>query len=405
MPDLGHTMETGRVVEWLKVVGDPVNKGETLAIIESDKVSVEIESPGAGVLLKVVAEAGAEVPVGATLGLVGAPGEADASEKMAVEILARQANSAAADAAREGAPEGGAVAARSALAARKSERRKERSRASPVARKTAEELGVDLATVAGTGPRGLISKDDVMRAAAESNASEAAAVARDVGDIVRIPLTGTRGAIAERMQRSWRLAPMVTLVSYADVGALLRRREEDGDRVSINDLIARALAIALTGHPALNAWLIGDAIEQVGEVNLSVAVAHDEGLAVPVVRSAQRKTVYEISHDIKRLSEAAKADRLEPADVADGTFTITNLGAWGIDLFTPILNPPQVGILGVGRVNQHPVPSADSVAFVDRLGLCLVFDHRATDGAHAAAMLQSLVAVLGEPDHLYAAAE
>jgi pyruvate dehydrogenase E2 component (dihydrolipoamide acetyltransferase) len=206
-----------------------------------------------------------------------------------------------------------------------------------------------------------------------------------------------RKTIAHRMQRAWREAPMVTLVTHAEVARLLAEREAAGGRVSINDLVLRATALALMRHPRLNAWWMGEELKQVRDVNLGVAVAVDDGLVVPVVRAAQRKTVTEIAAEVAALGEKARAGRLAPADVADGTFSVSNLGAWGIDLFTPILNPPQVAILGVGRVNRVPQEAPSGIAFTSTLALCLVFDHRAVDGAAGAAMLQTLVQLLNDP--------
>jgi pyruvate dehydrogenase E2 component (dihydrolipoamide acetyltransferase) len=381
MPNLGHTMEEGTVREWLKKEGEPVRKGDVLAVVESDKASFDVESPGDGVLLKVVVADGGVVPVGATIAVVGprgaplpdlgAPGAAPGRESPAVRPEPPRPAAAA--------PPAGA-----------------RLQVSPVARALARELGVDLATVTGSGPGGLVTREDVRRAA-----DTRPAPGGEAEGIVTIPLSPMRRTIAQRMQRSWRDAPMVTLVTHADVSQLLAHRAADGGRVSINDLILRATALALTRHPRLNAWWLKEQLEQVRDVNLGVAVAVEDGLVVPVVRAAQRKTVTEIGAEVAALSEKARAGRLAAADVADGTFSVSNLGAWGIDLFTPIINPPQVAILGVGRVNRVPQETPGGVAFTSALALCLVFDHRAVDGAAGAAMLQTLVQLLGDPARVF----
>ncbi|HSD28870.1 MAG TPA: 2-oxo acid dehydrogenase subunit E2, partial [Vicinamibacteria bacterium] len=220
-----------------------------------------------------------------------------------------------------------------------------------------------------------------------------------------VPLTSMRRTIAERMQRAWRDTPMVTLVTHAEVTALLDARYAGGTRVGINELILRATAVALTRHPRLNAWWREGALHQVRDVNLGVAVAVEDGLVVPVVRRAQQKTVAAIGAEVAALGEKARRMGLGAADVADGTFTVTNLGAWGIDLFTPIINPPQVAILGVGRVNRVPRETPTGFTFVSELALGLVFDHRAVDGAGGAAMLKTLVELLGDPARVLAPAK
>jgi pyruvate dehydrogenase E2 component (dihydrolipoamide acetyltransferase) len=418
MPNLGHTMEQGTVREWLRKEGDHVRKGDVLVVVETDKANFDVESPGDGVLLRIVVAEGTVVPVGATIGVVGAPG-APLPDLGPAEIRASHAARAearaetGADAPMAGAPVGtvsGAVpapvetVATGAPATTSAGRRQ----VSPVARSLAQELGVDLARVEGTGPGGLVTKEDVRRAAESPRPAPVAAApvasGRAEAGITVVPLTSMRRTIAERMQRSWRDAPMVTLVTHADVTALLDARQGAGPRVGINDLILRATALALGRHPRLNAWWQAGELRQVRDVNLGVAVAVEDGLVVPVVREAQRKTVAEIGAEVAALGEKARRQGLGAADVADGTFTVTNLGAWGIDLFTPIINPPQVAILGVGRVNRAPRETPAGVAFVSQLALCLVFDHRAADGAGGAAMLKTLVELLGDPARVLAPA-
>ena len=404
MPNLGHTMEQGIVREWLRKEGEHIRKGDVLVVIETDKANFDVESPGDGVLLKIVVPEGTVVPVGATIGVVGAPGtllpdlgpaDARAQRAPAAEALPAAAPTRAAtpvEAVSAGAP------VRSAG----------RRQVSPVARSLAQELSVDLSLVEGTGPGGLVTKEDVRRAAEPPGGARgtvpAAAGLAEAG-ITVVPLTSMRRTIAERMQRSWREAPMVTLVTHADVTALLDARHAGDTRIGINDLILRATAVALTHHPRLNAWWREGELRQVRDVNLGVAVAVEDGLVVPVVREAQHKTVTEIGAEVAALGEKARRSTLGAADVADGTFTVTNLGAWGIDLFTPIINPPQVAILGVGRVTRVPRETPAGFTFVSQLALCLVFDHRAVDGAGGAAMLKTLVELLGDPARVLAPEE
>jgi pyruvate dehydrogenase E2 component (dihydrolipoamide acetyltransferase) len=386
MPNLGHTMEQGTVREWLRKEGETVRKGDVVVIIETDKAAFDVESPGDGVLLKIVVPEGTVVPVGATIGVVGAPGTPLPDLGPAATGTASgptaQAPVEPVPASAPGKPAG-------------------RRQVSPVARSLAQELRVDLSLVEGTGPGGLVTKEDVRRTAESPGAARSAAVSASSGvaeaGITVVPLTSMRRTIAERMQRSWRETPMVTLVTHAEVTALLDARHAGGPRVGINEAILRATAVALTRHPRLNAWWREGELRQVRDVNLGVAVAVEDGLVVPVVRQAQRKTVTEIGAEVVALGLKARRSGLGAVDVADGTFTVTNLGAWGIDLFTPIINPPQVAILGVGRANRVPRETPTGFTFVTELALCLVFDHRAVDGAVGAAMLKTLVELLGDP--------
>lgn len=403
MPNLGHTMERGIVREWLRKEGDAVRRGDVLVVVETDKANFDVESPGDGVLLKIAVPEGTAVPVGFTIGVVGAPGT-PLPDLGPVPVSTAATGSGATGSAAPAQPAlpspAGSAPPTGAPAGRR--------QISPVARAVARELGVDPSTVSGTGPGGLVTKDDVRRAAAEGAgvpavgpASPAADTAAESG-ITVVPLTPMRRTIAERMQRSWRDAPMVTLVTHADVTALLAQRESAATRVGVNDLILRATAMALSQHPRLNGWWQEGSLRQVRDVNLGVAVLVDDGLVVPVVRAAQRKSVAEIAAEVAALGARARQGALGAADVTDGTFTVSNLGAWGIDLFTPIINPPQVAILGVGRVNRVPRETPTGFSFASQLALCLVFDHRAVDGAGGARLLQTLVELLGDPPRVLA---
>jgi pyruvate dehydrogenase E2 component (dihydrolipoamide acetyltransferase) len=402
MPNLGHTMEQGTVREWVRREGEPVRKGEVVVVVETDKATYDVESPGDGVLLKIVVTGGTAVPVGATIGVVGAPGAPmpDLGPPAGGAGRAVPAAPGPAAAPSAGGP-AGAPASAAGLAPAPAPGLAGRRQVSPVARALARELGVDLAAVQGTGPGGLITRDDV-REAAGARAGGGAAPAE--AGVTVVPLSPMRRTIGERMQRSWREAPMVTLVAHADVARLLAARETAPGRPGLNDLLLRATAMALSRHPRLNAWWQEGTLRQVRDVNLGVAVAVDDGLVVPVVRAAQRKSAGEIAGEVAALSAKARGPGLGAADVADGTFTVSNLGAWGVDLFTPILNPPQVAILGVGRVTRAPRETAGGLAFTSQLALCLVFDHRAVDGAGAAALLRTLVELLGDPERVLAPA-
>ena len=282
----------------------------------------------------------------------------------------------------------------------------ERLKISPVARKLCEELGVDPASVTGTGPGGRITRDDVQKAAEAAKAAPAPAAAPGAAGET-IPLRGMRGRVAERMFQSWNTIPRVTEVMLVDMNATVSFRQamlaqweqQYGVRISLNDLITKAVAAALRRHPRLNATLVDQEVHLHENVNVGVAVNLDEGLIVPVIADADRKDLGQVARQSRELAEKARAVpmRLSPDEVSNGTFTITNLGTTGIELFTPIINPPQVAILGVGMVQRRPVVVGDALAIRPSVYLCLVFDHRAVDGVPAANFLQELQRLLEKP--------
>ena len=451
MPSLGHTMEKGKIIEWLKQEGDAVAKGEPLVVIETDKVITEVESPVDGVLLKIAVAAEEERPIGSPLVLLGSADE-QLSEADIQQLLGDGAAAAPAAPAAPLPPTPAPTPAASPRAAAAGERVKispiarklcdelgidpgtvtgtgpggritredvqkaaqaapapvaaERVKISPVARKLCEEMGVDPASVTGTGPGGRITRDDVLKAAEAAKAAPVAA-AVPVGAGETIPLRGMRGRVAERMFQSWNTIPRVTEVMLVDMNATVTFRQamlaqweqQYGVRISLNDLITKAVAAALRRHPRLNATLVDQEVQLHESVNVGVAVNLDEGLIVPVIADADRKDLGQIARESRELAEKARAVpmRLSPDEVSNGTFTITNLGTTGIDLFTPIINPPQVAILGVGMVQRRPVVVGDALAIRPSVYLCLVFDHRAVDGVPAANFLQELQRLLEKP--------
>lgn len=415
MPSLGHTMEKGKIIEWLKKEGDTVAKGEPLIIIETDKVITEVESPAAGVVLKIVVEQEQERPIGATLALLGNAGE-QISDAELQQWLGPVVTTPAAPAA--GAPPPALIAASRADTAARSDG--ERLKVSPIARKLAEELGIDAAIIQGTGPGGRITKDDVLRVAEAQKAALAGTVVAPVALPVAvtpaptttrlsttktIPLRGMRGRVAERMLQSWNTIPRVTEVMLVDMSATVAFREamqgqweqQYGQRISLNDMMTKAVAVALKRHPRLNATLVEQEVRLHDAINVGVAVNLEEGLVVPVIAHADQKDLGHIARDSRALAEKARAGRLQLDDMSDGTFTITNLGTTGIDLFTPIINPPQVAILGVGMVQRRPVVVGDALAIRPSVYLSLVFDHRAVDGVPSANFLQELKNLLEKP--------
>jgi len=267
-------------------------------------------------------------------------------------------------------------------------------RASPVARKMAAEASVDLTSVPGTGPRGMVMRKDIERALAEPIAPQP------------LPLTGLRGIIAERLSAGWRERPQVTLTTDADATNLVSARQqmlaESGEKIAYDAFLVKCVARALTEHPALNARLGKAGIELLPDINVGVAVDTDRGLLVPVVHDAPRLTLRQVQAELQSLAERAHTGRSLPDDLAGGTFTITNLGMYEIDAFTPIINPPECAILGVGRIVARPVGLGGQVVLREMLALSLSFDHRLVDGGPAARFLQRVKQWIERPFALFA---
>ena len=451
MPSLGHTMEKGKIIEWLKQEGEAVSKGEPLVVIETDKVITEVESPADGVVLKIAVAAEEERPIGTPLVLLGSAGE-ELSESDLQQLLGDDPATAPVSPPAVPAPAPVPPPVAPSRAAAPGERVKispiarklcdelgidpatltgsgpggritredvekaaqaapvpaaERVKISPVARKLCEEKGIDPASVTGTGPGGRITRDDVLNAAEAAKAAPAPSAAPLAAAGSTIPLQGMRGRVAERMFQSWNSIPRVTEVMLVDMNATVSFRQamlaqweqQYGVRISLNDLITKAVAVTLRRHPRLNATLVDREVRLHENVNVGVAVNLDEGLIVPVVADADRKDLGQIARESRELAEKARAVpmRLSPDEVSNGTFTITNLGTTGIELFTPIINPPQVAILGVGMVQRRPVVVGDALAVRPSVYLSLVFDHRAVDGVPAANFLQELQGLLEKP--------
>ena len=367
MPNLGHTMEEGKVSEWLKRVGDPVAKGEVIAVVESDKASFDVEAPADGTLLAIDAQDGAVVSVGATIGVIGTPGE-----------LRDEGSAAAPPAAHAATGAAGAVAVDTPSTA-PAQPRSGRLKISPAARSLAEELGVDPAGIIAGSADGMINRDDV-RAFAVSQAAAST------------PLSPMRRAIATATGRAWQTIPHVALQSHADVDSLL------ASGAGITASIARATALALREHPAFNGWLVDERFEASRHVNLALAISTPDGLLAAVVPQAENRSVAELGQEIAALAEAARGGGLEGARTLGGSFTISSLGRWGVDAFAPIIVAPQVAILGVGRIQRVAREGdAGAVRFASALALTLVFDHRANDGFQAARLLAAIVAQLENP--------
>ena len=375
---LGHTMERGKVVEWYVSEGAEVVQGAPLFAVETDKAVVDVEAPAGGVLLRIDAPVDKEYPVGATLAWIGDSGES-LPDKADETIAAPQAVS-------------------------------DEQRVTPVARRLAERHGVDADRLEGTGPGGRVTKDDVkcainagtapaLESKAESNASSEPA--HDV-----VPLTGIRRVIAERLSAHWTGAPQVTEgidIDMTEVRAWRTAKRDEwraafGIMPSLNDVVLKAAAVALEAHPTLNSALVDGAIHRYREINLGVAVDVKDGLVVPVLRNADQLDLGGIANAVADLTARAKAGKLTLEEFEGATFTVSNLSALGVDWFTPVLNPPQCALLGVGRMRRTPAAVGREVLIRDVATFVLTFDHRALDGAPAGRFLARLKRLLESPD-------
>jgi pyruvate dehydrogenase E2 component (dihydrolipoamide acetyltransferase) len=396
MPKFGLTMHEGTIQRFFKAPGEAVRAGEPLYEVETEKVLYEVEAPASGTLAIVLFETEATVECGQVVAIIAEPG--DDSAAIASRYSARvPAPAASRDG--ENSPARASAPARSAAANDGGGQRA----VSPIARKLATELGVDLDRIVGSGPGGRVTREDVERAAKATtrpasapSAAVASATAAKSPTAQSIPMRGIRKTIAERMHASLQRSAQLTITTEADVTAAteIRERLKAEFPVTYTDLIIHAAARALVRHPRLNSRLSEGAIALIAEVNIGVAVALDEGLIVPVIRDAARKSLREIAAENRTLGEKAHIGRLGLDDVTGGTFTITNLGTYGIDAFTPILNPGETAILGVGRIVEKPAIWRGEIARRSMMTLSLTFDHRVVDGAPAASFLQSVIEIL-----------
>lgn len=407
MPKMGDAMTEGRVVRWHKKAGEKVTKGEALLEIETDKVNLDLEAEEDGILDNIAFEAGAVAPVGAVLATVGAPG-AKRAEKPAAAVAPAAAPVAAAEPAAAAKKPSGEISvhekktAEQEIPAAVAGRR----RSSPLARKMAAQKGIDLALVAGSGPGGRIVAADVERTRPVSRTG-ATALAPAPGSRLPVleakvvPLTAMRRTIAKRLAESIGPVPHFFLTVDLDVTKLLQQREQvieiTGVKASVNDFIVRAVALALRSHPLVNASFGDEAITLHGDVHIGVAVATPEGLLTPVIRNADRKSVTDIATEVRALAEKARSRKLLPDEYQGSTFTISNLGMFGVEEFTAIINPPNAAILAVGAAAQRPVVDAGQVVVRDRMKVTMSCDHRVVDGAVGADFLRTLRQYVEQP--------
>ena len=428
MPKLSDTMTEGTLVSWKKKVGDEVTAGEVLAEIETDKATMEWEATDDGVLKKIYVEEGGKVNVGDRIAFIG--GEGEEAEKAEEEEGKEETEKPAPAEAKEPetAPPQAKPADKKAPAKEKpakkapepeEESEPSRVKASPLARKVAAEKKIDLTSVKGTGPAGRIVEKDVKAAvsagdvgaavsAAKKPAARAPAPEISAGETARISLTGMRKIIAERLASSLGPVPHFYLNIELNANALMRIRaelksagEEDATKITINDFILKGAVVAALREPKVNAAFDGDAIIHYGDVNLAVAVAIEEGLVTPVIRGAQNKSLREISAAVKDLAYRARNKRMKPEEFQGGTLTVSNLGSYGIDYFSAVINPPQAIILSVGAIVRQPVVNeAGAIVPGHRMKIGMSCDHRVVDGAIGANYLKALRHLLENPSLL-----
>ena len=434
MPKLSDTMTEGTLVAWKKKKGDKISAGDVIAEIETDKATMEWESPEDGTLTEIYVDEGGKVNVGEKIAFIGSEGEAapkkeekraeaPKDEKKAVPKKKEQEETEKPVPAEEKEPE---AAPPQESAKKKSAEKKEaapskpapephaestgeaRVKASPLARRLAAEQGIDLSTVKGTGPDGRVTEGDV-RAASKSKGATAPPAATPripAGEGSRISLSGMRRVIAERLVASKAPVPHFYLNIEIDAGPLMTARAElksagensDSSKITVNDFVLKASVAAAVKVPKANASFDGDAIVQYNDVNLAIAVAIEDGLVTPVIRAAQSKSLREISEAVKDLAHRARHKRMKPEEFQGGTFTVSNLGSYGIDNFSAIINPPQGFILSIGAiVKKAVIDDCDQIVPGQRMSIGMSCDHRVIDGALGAEYLKELRHLLENP--------
>src|SRR5437016_4375972 len=414
MEALSPTMEEGRLVKWTKHEGDAVKSGDTLAEVETDKAVMELVARADGQLLKVMVPEGTTVPVGNIVAWIGKPGEkldgdgaaapAPKSERSAVSG-ARETSPKPAPAPGPAAPP---VQPATLVAAPPDA---SRVKASPLAKRIAKDVGVDLKLVQGSGPGGRVIKRDLEGASATAAGATASAVPRTADRAPRtgvpyedVPLTQIRKTIAKRLAASIGPIPHFFLTTEVDMErgaeareALNKQLGEEGGKISFNDIIIKAVALALVQHRACNAWFQEDHIRYWNEVHIGMAVAIEDGLITPVIRNADMKSLREIAAESRELAGRARNRRLKPEEYTGATFSVSNLGMFDIDQFTAVINPPEAGIVAIGSIVAKPVAEGDRVVVRRRLRLTMSCDHRVIDGATGAVFLKTLKQMLENP--------
>jgi pyruvate dehydrogenase E2 component (dihydrolipoamide acetyltransferase) len=385
MPALEMAQENGKLLAWRKKEGERVTKGEPLLEIETDKAVVEVEAPGDGILAAITAEVGAVIPVGETIAWLVAPGEQPPA-KAATAIPAARGSSAR------------QTASAAAPAQQKQSAAPGVTQISPKARRLAKELGVDISQIQGTGPDGTITSEDVQATAnAKGSAAPAtSAAAESLSQIARL--------MAERTTQSWTTVPHFFLVQTVDAGALIDKQKKSsqgsaaGSAPTITDLLIGLLARVLEKHPRMNSSWTGNGIAANAEINISVAMAVKDGVVGAVIPKANKLAVRAISTLRRELTDRARAGKLRPADIAGGTFALSNLGMYKVHAFSAIITPPQCAILAVGAITDAVVPVDGKPGIRPMMSMTLSSDHRVVDGARAAEFLVDLMSAIREPE-------
>jgi pyruvate dehydrogenase E2 component (dihydrolipoamide acetyltransferase) len=399
MPKMGDAMTEGKVVRWYKKAGDVVKKGEPVLEIETDKVNLDLEAEQDGTIGQVEVQEGQMVPVGGRLAVIAAPGDKPLERRVTDKKDAvKHTTGEYAEAIEMKGPR----IDRSAPL-RIVEGGGEKKRSSPLARKMAQEMGVSLDAVQGSGPQGRIIARDIKGVQKSVPTTQTLQTPQKL-ETKQIPLSAMRRTIAKRLAESTGPIPHFYLTADYDVTNLLSLRQQlneiENAKISVNDFVIRAAALALRHHPNVNASWGDDAITQHGEIHIGIAVSTPEGLITPVVRNADQKSVIEIATDVRALADKAKNRKLRPDEYQGSTFTISNLGAWGIEEFTAIINPPNVAILAIGAAASQAVVLDKQVVVRDRMKITMSCDHRVVDGAAGAEYLKTLRQYLEQPVRL-----
>ena len=422
MPKFEMSQEEGTVVRWLHKEGDKIKKGDVLLEVETDKVVMEVEAPTDGILAAISAHEGDVVPVTTTIAYLLKKGEKiptevkkespveepqKAPEKPQATPIAQHAARAAGVDLRLIKPSAsdGVITRKDVEDYLRNLRPPEAAgkvSATPAARRVAREKGIDLSQVKGSGPRGRVQEDNVLAFSVPSGITKEKI----------IPLIGMRRRIAERLQSSYQTAPHIMLTVEADMSSLLAWRKQlnlqlsaaGKSMISITAFLIKALAMALKRHPQLNSSLLDDGIHLHPHIHIGMAVALENGLIVPVIKDADKLSIESINHKVEDLSQRARSNKLTPQDVVGGTFTVSNLGMFGIDHFTAIINPPESAILAVGRIVKRTIiveeNGEDTICIRSMMAMTLSIDHRVVDGAAGAKFLQDLVSILQQPRNL-----
>jgi pyruvate dehydrogenase E2 component (dihydrolipoamide acetyltransferase) len=404
LPRLGQGMEAGTIVRWLKAEGDAVEKGEPLYELDTEKVTQEVEADASGTLLKILAGEGEEIEVGKAIAVIGEEGEEvpEAEPEPSSEPAAEEAEQAEPAPEPEVPPEPEAPPEPEPQPAARSDGG--RVKASPLARRIARERGIDLSALSGTGPEGRIVAEDVERAeATAAPAAPAGAPAPPPGEIEVVPLTGIRKAIARRMTEAWE-APAFQITMTADMTAAIKlrkalvERQGEGDaKPTYSDILTKVCAVALMQHRAVNAVFAGDEIQLLPSADVGIAVAVPNGLLVPVLRRCETKTIPQLANERADLVARTRDGKLRQEDLEGGSFTISNLGMYGVERFVAVLNPPQAAILAVGAIEERAVVRDGELAARPVLEMTLTCDHRTVDGATASEFLHTVKQFLEEP--------